>query len=825
MSDTVALTRFLKAREERAPRQASEAGSQACAELTALLDAALSELASSLVGPDVAVIAVGGYGRRELCRHSDVDLMLLAERESHEAATALLYPLWDAKLSVGHSVRDVDQALDAAMQSVETATALIDARLVAGNAALFARFLEARRALARRQGHWLADELAARRGERVTAERWQLASPQLKTGRGGLRDLHAPRWLDALEAIARGDDAPPEPAPELKAARETLLATRTALHALSDRPTDRVYHDLAPAVAGWLGEESAAWCVRLLGAMRTVDAAADGRLDRVTSGRTPVLRRWLGALRGERGGGGDRPLPADAGDVHGDAPGQLAAALAALGDAGGDAGDEGHSPPPLDPLPPAAWLAELLPEWEELRCQQHTVSFHLYPVDVHAACSVAEASRAARIEEEDTGTVAAAAALDDMELLLLAALLHDIGKGDVGDHAEAGATIAERVARRLRLDAERSRRLIAAVRHHLLLPTIATRRDIADSRVIAEVARTVGDARTLHLLYVLAVADARATGSEAWGRWKAQLMRLLYHRVLARIEAGKREEAAGDAELARRDATIAAVAALDGGPMREVVRRHVDALPPPYLTTPPAEIAAHLALIDNAAAATTNTALTRSRTAGVERLTIVTRDRPGVLATLAGALAAHSATVLGGACYTREDGWAIDVVSVDDALGHGIDAERWKRIERNIPLALAGRFPIEQRLIQTRATYGDRPRTRNGEARRVHESAAPRIATTVRVDNTGSDRYSIVEVSVADRPGILYAIARALNRLALDIYLAKVDTWGAEVVDTFYVQSENGRRITEPEEIERVRTEVTEAIAALDITPEEAEAT
>ena len=828
MSETVALARFLEAREERAPRPASEAGSRACARLTALLDAALSALAAALVPPDVAVVAVGGYGRGEQSRHSDVDLMLLAERRSQEQSTALLYPLWDAKLTVGHSVRDVGQALEAARASAETATALLDARLVWGNRALFDRFLKERRRLAGRQRRWLGAELAARRRERVEAERWQLASPHLKTGRGGLRDLHVPRWLDALEAIPGGGEvggeAPAGRGAALGAARETLLATRTALHALSDRPADRLHHDLAPVVAGWLGEESDDWSRRLLGAMRTIDAASAERLDRAAPGRAAAPRRWLGALR--RGRGDGDPAPGETpGAAPADAPGRLAAALSSLGARGGDAGEEGAAPPPLDPLPAGGWLSDLLPEWEGIRCQQHAVSFHLHPVDVHSACAVAESWRAARIEEEDTGTVAAASALDDEPLLLLAALLHDIGKGEAGDHAETGAVIAERIARRLRLDAERSRRLIAAVRHHLLLPTIAIRRDIADPRVIAEVARAVSDARTLHLLYVLSVADARATGPEAWGRWKAQLMRLLYHRALARIETVGADEGEDEGGPAQGGETVALVAALEGAPDREVVRRHIDALPEPYaLTTPPAEIAEHLRLIESAASVSTRTALSRSRSVGVERLTIVTRDRPGVLATLAGTLAAHSATVLGGACYTRDDGWAIDVISVDDALGHGIDAARWRRIEENIPLALAGRFPIDQRIIQTRATYGDRPRARNGETGRPDESATPSIATTVRVDNAASDRYSVVEVSVADRPGILYAIARALNGLSLDIYLAKVDTWGAEVVDTFYVQGEGGRRVTEPGQIARLRDAVTTAISDLDVPPDEPDA-
>ena len=501
----------------------------------------------------------------------------------------------------------------------------------------------------------------------------------------------------------------------------------------------------------------------------------------------------------------------------GEAARPLWAALETLGAAGGG----GAGAPPLDPLPPTAWLARLLPEWELLRCLPHAVSFHLHHVDVHTARVVAEARRATRVEEEATGTVAAAAALADERLLLLAALLYNIGKGHTGEHAEVGAVIVERVVARLGLDAERSRRLVAAVRHHLLLPTVATRRDIADARVIAEVARAAADAPTLHLLYALPVADARATGPDVWGRWKAQLMRQLYRRVLAQLAAAEGgAPPAADAEHARREQAVAAALALDAGLAADAVRAHLDALPSAYaLATPFGEIAAHLRLIEEAARGGSGTALRRERVEGVDGLTVVTRDRPGVLSALAGTLAVHSATVLSGVGYTRDNGWAIDVVSVDDALGHGIDERRWRRIEESVPLALEGRFPIDSRLAETRGAYAGRPRDRGGRPRRP----APPIEPTVHVDNAGSERYSIVEVGAADRPGLLYAITRALNQLALDIHLAKVDTVGVEVVDAFYVRRESGRRVEEPDEIERLRARVIEAVAALDGEPADAE--
>jgi [protein-PII] uridylyltransferase len=838
----LALGRFLEAREQRHPRPAIEAGARACGELTTALDAALSELAATLPDRGIAVVALGGYGRREQSRHSDVDLMLLAHGDAQQAAAALLYPLWDAKLAVGHSIRDVEQAVTAAEANVETLTALLDARLVAGDAALFARFRSAQRGLARRQLRWLHAELAERRRARVAAEPWQLAAPDLKAGRGGLRDLHSLRWLDRAEALARRADppaalddrappasggSPPDRAERsrssLVAARETLLAARTALHALSERPGDRLHHDIAPAVAEWLGEESEEWSRQLLGALRTIDDAAAARLGGVAAGRRPpsMHRRWLGALRGRWAGrtAEDAPPPRTtaADDGAGEAARPLWATLQTIGAPDGSGADADASS--LDPLPPTAWLARQLPEWELLRCLPHAVSFHLHPVDVHTARAVAEARRATRVEEEATGTVEAAAALADEQLLLLAALLHDIGKGHAGEHAEVGAVIVERVAARIGLDAERSRRLVTAVRHHLLLPTVATRRDIADARVIAEVARAAGDARTLHLLYTLSVADARATGPDVWGPWKAQLMRQLYRRVLAQLADGEDGAPQGaDAEQARREQAVVAAVALDAELAAEAVRAHMYGLPPAYaLATPPAEIAAHLRLLAAAARTATGTTLRRERTDGVDRLTVVTRDHPGVLSALAGTLAVHSATVLGGVGYTRDDGWAIDVVSVDDALGHGLDERRWRRIEESVPLALTGEFPIDRRLAETRAAYAHRPREGGGAPRRP----APPIESTVHVDNAGSERYSIVEVGAADRPGLLYAITRALNELALDIHLAKVDTVGAEVVDAFYVQRQNGRRVEEPDEIERLRARVLEAVAALDGEPSE----
>ena len=248
----------------------------------------------------------------------------------------------------------------------------------------------------------------------------------------------------------------------------------------------------------------------------------------------------------------------------------------------------------------------------------------------------------------------------------------------------------------------------------------------------------------------------------------------------------------------------AALEALRGRWPVEAIDLHLRRLPASYLlSTDPPTIDRHLALIARAAAREDRTALYRDTQSGVERLTVVTPDRPGILAAVAGTLAVYSVSVLGGVAYTRDDGVAIQVFFVGDALGHGLDERRWERVQAAVPQALADQFPIDERLAETRSAY-----------RQPVDGAG--IETSVTIDNLGSRQYSIVEVSTADRIGLLYAITRAMHDLALDIHVAKVDTIGREVVDAFYVRRENGRRVEEPDEIARVRSRIIAAIAELD---------
>ena len=771
----MALAPFMEARTEQSVRASAPSGLRAAEALTDRLDAAVRELAAPVAGQAIAFVALGSYGRRELCRHSDIDIMLLTAGEFSEGVHAVLYPLWDTGVKVGHSVRTVEDAIANAEANVETLTSLLDARLVAGDAALYERFLQARRRLVQRDRGRMAQELRRRYAELVAGEPWQLGQPDLKTSRGGLRSLQACVWIDQAEAIAQ--DRPPTPLrADLAAAYETLLRTRAALHALTERPNDRLRLDLMDGVAAILGVDRTVCAQEMLVAMRTIDAEAQRVLGAEVV-EAPKRSLFSFLRRRQRAATlGDDLDPTD--DLQ-----QLAHALRQA------------RPDALDPLPRAPWLDRLLPEWEVLRALPHIAPFHRHPVDVHCWRTVVEARASITEDLEQTATPAVASELPDHDELLLCALLHDIGKGHEGDHSTVGAVIAERFAARAGLDAEAAARLRAVVQHHLVLPTVATRRDIADQRVVREMAELVGDARTLRLLYLVGVADARASSPDVWSAWKAQLMRSLYLRVLAYLDAeGEPEEAS---ERLRRDA----LAALDGRVPVEALERHLRVLPTSYLlSTQPEQIGAHIALIEQAAG---GTALAHDRIGDLDRLTIVTPDRPGILSLVAGTLAVHNVTVLGGSAFTRDDGVAIEVMYVADGLGHGIDERRWARVAEAVPQALGGEFPIDERLAETRRAYA---------------SATPPapIPTAVTVDNVGSDLYSIVEVTAADRLGLLYAITRTLHALSLDIHVAKVDTIGREVVDAFYVRRENGRRIDAPDEIARLRQRIVEAVREID---------
>ncbi len=702
------------------------------------MDAWLSELATGIAG--VAVVAVGGYGRRELCLHSDIDVMLLhGGRLPGDAVQRILYPLWDAKLAVGHSVRTVKEALAAAREDPVTLAALLDARLVAGDRALLDEFLGKLGDRLRRGRLDLRPALRQALEAQRAAEPFPVQDVDVKEGRGGLRALHTLHWQSRAARLA--GHGTPDPGPGLEAAAEVLLATRNALHANAGRPENRYVFGLRAGAARWLGLPAGEASRRLYLAVRTVDRAVS-------------------------------PEPADDGATLLD--------LARRGPDGWEAFEARRA---------AGWVDDALPEWKHVVAAPQHVPFHAHPVDAHLWRAAAEVVAITRPDSDETWAREVAADLGGIDDALLAALLHDIGKGRGGDHSAEGEVLARSVCERLGLAPERTARIARAVRLHLLLPDTATRRDLDDPVIVFQVADAVGDLGLLRLLFLLAVADARATGPAMWTEWKAALVRTLFARTAAEL-ARREAETGPTTDRSRRlaELEVAALPRFD----RASVRAHLRGMPAEYADAfGVPQLLEHLALLADPPAPG------EVRVAGEPQgafwgVTVVGRDRPGLLAAVAGVFTLHNVSVLDARLFTRADGLVLDTFRVQDALGRPL-RDQWGDLAKDVGAALAGELDLDAAVAAKARAY-----------RRAGRKVPVRVEH--HPDASGVD--TVLEVHCGDEVGRLYRIGHALHELGLDVRLAKIDTRGGEVVDVFYVRRPDGKPVQDRAELDR-------AVAAL----------
>ncbi|PVD01378.1 [protein-PII] uridylyltransferase [Streptomyces sp. CS014] len=754
-----------------------------------------------------ALVAVGGYGRGELSPRSDLDLLLLHDGSADPAAVAALadavwYPVWDLGLALDHSVRTPGEARKTAGEDLKVQLGLLDARPVAGDLGLVASLRTAILADWRNQApkrlpalHELCQERAERAGELQF-----LLEPDLKEARGGLRDA------TALRAVAASwvADAPRE---GLTEARRTLLDARDALHLTTGRATDRLALQEQDQVAAALGLLDADTLLRqVYEAARTVSYATDvtwrevNRVLRARSAR-PKLRALLS------GGLGAKPTPERTPLADGvvEADGEVVLARAARPErdpvltlrAAAAAAEAGlplsrhlvrhlaatARPLPV-PWPPEAreelvtllgageatvgvWEAleaegivtRLLPDWERVHCRPQRNPVHTWTVDRHLVeTAVRAASLTRRVHRPD--------------LLLVAALLHDIGKGWPGDHSVAGEVIARDMATRIGFDKHDVGVIATLVRHHLLLVDTATRRDLDDPATVQAVAGAVSSASTLELLHALTEADALATGPAAWSAWRASLVADLVKRVGA-VLAGEFPDEPDDEAPSAEHERLAIEALRTGEPVLA-------------LHTEPEEPAGDGEV----------------EPVGVELL-IALPDRPGVLPAAAGVLALHRLTVraadLRAVELPNEVGERADLL----LLSWRVAAEygslpQAARLRADLVRTLEGSLDIRARLAEREAAY---PRRRGVKA------PPPRVTVAA----AGSRRATVIEVRTQDAPGLLHRIGNALEGSAVRVRSAHVSTLGANAVDAFYVTGTDGEPLT-PARASEVAREVEKAL-------------
>ncbi|MGY2128984.1 [protein-PII] uridylyltransferase [Blastococcus sp. SYSU DS0617] len=717
----------------------------------------------------LALMAVGSLGRRELPPYGDLDLVLVHDGRPEIAAIAdaLWYPVWDAGLRLDHSVRSVAEAVSVASSDVKAGLGLLDARLVAGDPELAGRLRAATLSSWRQTGSRLLPALRdLRRGRaRQVGELAFLLEPDLKEAYGGLREGQV---LRAVAAAQLAD----EPTAEVEAAYSFLLDVRDELRRRSGRPTDVLVRQEQRPVAvalGLSGEDALLREVSLAG--RRLAFVADETWRRVETALVrPPRSRYRRVRREPLADGvvrqGDEVVLARDARPAAD-PGLLLRAAAAAARV-----DLLLSPYTLkvlavhsqqlpDPWPPEVrWsflrllasgrsavpvleqldqeglLSRLIPEWDRIRSLPQRHPWHRFTVDRH----LVEAAAAAAELTRD---------VDRPDLLLVAALLHDIGKGWPGDHSEVGEPIAAAIATRMGF-AEPDVAVIATlVRHHLLLPATATRRDIDDPATIDRVAATIGaDTAVLQLLHALAQADGAATSTSAWSPWKAHLVAALVARVQGKLAGTP----TGEASPVLHPVTPQATATMPDVP-----------------------------------------GWTGTVTVGIEdvadgqQVTIGAPDRPGLLSTCAGVLALNQLDVRA-AKITVADSYAVSVFAVRPRFGRAPVPEI---LADGVRAALEGSLPLAARLRQREADY------REDGVR----SAPPRISW--HNSEVSGAATGIVEVRAGDRAGLLYRLTAAIAGEGLDVTSARIETLGADAVDCFYVCNPSGDPV-DPEQRQRV---------------------
>ncbi|HEY6634203.1 MAG TPA: HD domain-containing protein, partial [Acidimicrobiia bacterium] len=641
-----------------------------CIALTGALDRAVASLVDPGDGP-VAVVALGGYGRGEMSPHSDVDLMLLHDLgDAADIAADLFRPLWDAKLTVGHSVRTVREAAAAARERFDTQTTLLTSRLIAGSDELFDRLMAdvARVTKARPLRRYLVEAERARRAE----TQYPLMAADLKTGRGGLRTLQGFEWERRREALIGRFST--DTRPEEEDALETLLQIRNGLHVVAGRRHDVYSPELREPVASWLGRETFASAGDLVEATQTIDRLAERKWPEVLDAVPGPVGRRVWSRR-------STPAPA----LHTDRPPDLDELDRIL-----VSGERGRAA--FDRLAETGNLETILPEWGVVATLPQLEPFHVHPVAAHLWRTVAEMGAIL----DDGGHLGQVAGhLGRPRLLRLVAFLHDIGKGHGGDHAVVGAGIAAAVADRLELDPVDADLLAGGVRHHLLLPIAATRRDLDDPAVIADVVTQAGSIELLQVLYLLTVADSRATGPSMWNDWKATLVRTLFLRCAAQLDI----LAPGPGVGTTRDEVLALA-----GEDSAQAGTHLDLLPDVYLRSFSArQVLWHVDLV---AKMSGESNLGVWEEGAIETVSVVGRSRAGFRQTVANVFAANGIDVLEARLLGRGDGLVVDSFRVrDDRTGLTVPVQRWDQVRIDLEAGLVGDLDTGSKLATRAASY------------------------------------------------------------------------------------------------------------------------
>ncbi|PFG64536.1 UTP--GlnB (protein PII) uridylyltransferase GlnD [Thioclava sp. ES.031] len=808
-----------------------------------------------------AVLAVGGYGRAEMAPHSDVDLLFLTPYKvtpwAESVIESMLYMLWDLKLKVGHSSRTLDDCIRLGREDITIRTALLEHRCVGGDEKLA-------EALSLRLRHDLfegseAEFIEAKLEERSQRHRRQggqryVLEPNVKEGKGGLRDLQTLYWIGKyIHHVGRARELmkigafSPEEYETFHEAENYLWAVRCHLHLISGRASDQLTFDMQVEVAERMG-------YRDLAGRRAVEvfmqdyfrhATAVGDVTRIFLTKleaqhvksAPMLqrifrrRRKLKAPYCEENGrinvADEQAFLSDPVNllrlfeeglrsgmlIHPDAMRLVSANLDLIDDKVRTNREaqrifldlllkHGNPERALRRMNELGVLAAFIPEFEPIVAMMQFNMYHSYTVDEHTiqvVSTLAQIERGELVEDLPLSSHILEEGIN-RKVLYVALLVHDIGKGRPEDHSILGAKIARKVAPRLGLNQEDSETVEWLVRHHLLMSDVAQKRDLSDPRTIRDFAKRVKSRKRLDLLTVLTVCDIRGVGPNVWNNWKATLLRKLHSETAMALEHGleavNREQRTDEAKRALRE-VLEADDSWDKAQIRAELARHYA----PYwqaLATVNHEIFARL--LRDLGDDEIRIDLHPDDDHDATRVSFALADHPGIFSRLSGALALVGANVVDARTYTSKDGYATAVFWVQDAEGHPYEASKLTRLRGMIEKTLKGE-------VVAREALKDRDKLK----KREREFKFP---THITIDNEGSDIYTIIEVDTRDRPGLLYDLTRALASNNISISSAVIATYGAQVVDSFYVKDMFGLKLHSKPRQEALEKKLMDAIAS-----------
>lgn len=831
-----------------AEHQAGADGQTIARRIAEAMDAVVLSIYQSAMpqtaGPH-ALVALGGYGRCEMAPHSDVDLLFLFAKSQDKVpavVAGVFNPLWDLGFEVGHSSRTLDDVVRAVREDLESRTAMMDGRLLAGDAALFAQFQQ--RLYKRVPKRTVVELNRLRQQQREARQSVQLLEPNVKESPGGLREIQMFEW--ALKAKVKAPEYGELYAQYLDGGSKSLAHSRAflwrvrhALHFAVGRKRDVLEHDLKPQIAAALGyedqdQELAVECFMreyYLHA-RTMHHLVERAFQQLTrkprnSSRSMYLERGVAAIEGEIVlADGKAYFAADPLrllkifltaqtknlELSDQAQSAVRASLPLLDDAfrrRPEARDlflkilkrKYHTARTLRRMHDLGVLGAYLPEFERLTCLVQYDIYHIYTVDEHTLVALENLEA---LGQQEGAMSAILAQCTRRDLLFFAVLLHDVGKWKRDDHIARGIEMTEELSERMGLSPEERSMLCFLVEHHQDMVLISRRRNLDDYEMIAEFAGLFANAEWLRTLYLVSYADLSAVAPDAWTDWQGALLWELYYKTAEQLHSDREALAAKQRARQKLDEHLDHI---EGHwPAQRVVQfqEHLNQLSPSYLVAyNRAQIKVHLEMIAR---------LSREQPFVLEfieheghtEVVVCTRDQRQLMAKICGALAVNDINILRADVNTRADDVVLDIFQVTNIDGSPALPD-WKkeRMRERVAEVISLRLKARELIAKYSSSWDRRRRQRQYDQ-------PPRIA----FDNHISARYTVVDIEAQDTVGLLYRIAYLLDELDLDIHRAIINTVAARAQDSFYIVDAEGQKIASQEALDRIQQYLLEGLAS-----------